>query len=173
MHVSTSLPSFHPPSSIPRIYLSFSFEWPRPDKQQQNKQRTSTAQQQQVYQWWTTVSTGQRGGKAPDNFQLNDKLCHYLSSSLPFSSSSLLISFYSGRGTWQSCIEWTLNRLQLYKDHLFVFPSVFPSIFPSVCQSWMPEESDTIIDLFPKLFKLQACLQLRLWTLIATAAVAE
>lgn len=89
MHVSTSLPFFHPPSSIPRIYLSFSFEWPRPDKQQQNKQRTSTALQQQVYQWWTTVSTGQRGGKAPDNFQLNDKLCHYLSSSLrffPFSS---------------------------------------------------------------------------------------
>lgn len=121
------------PSTLPRIYLSFSFEWPRPDKQQQNKQRTSTALQQQVYQWWTTVSTGQRGGKAPDNFQLNDKLCHYLFSSLPYSPPSGLISFYSGRGTWQSCIEWTLNRLQLYKDRLFVFPSVFPSIFPSVC----------------------------------------
>lgn len=34
--------------------------------------------------------------KAPDNFQLNDKLCHYLSSSLP---PILLIYFYSGRST--------------------------------------------------------------------------
>lgn len=51
------------PSTLPCIYLSFSFEWPRPDKQQQNKQRTSTALQQQVYQWWTTVSTGQKEEK--------------------------------------------------------------------------------------------------------------
>lgn len=59
--------------------------------------------------------------------------------------SILLIYFYSGRGTWQSCIEWTLNRLlQLNKDRLFVCPSV--------C---MPEEeSDTIIDLFTKIVQV-------------------
>lgn len=37
-----------------------------------------------------------KGGKAPDNFQLNDKLCHYLSSSLRFSS--LLVLYLSTVG---------------------------------------------------------------------------
>lgn len=156
-------PSPPPPSPLPRIYLSFSFEWPRPDKQQQTRreQRTRTATTTSLPMMDNSFHWPEEEAKAPDNFQLNDKLCHYLSSSLP--PSILLIYFYSGRGTWQSCIEWTLNRLQLNKDRLFVCLSVCPS----VC---MPEESDTIIDLFPKLFKfLVACLQLRLWTLIATA----
>lgn len=39
-----------------------------------------------------------KGGKAPDNFQLNDKLCHYLSSSLPFSSPPLLVLYLSTVG---------------------------------------------------------------------------
>lgn len=130
MHVSISLPTFLP-SSLAFICLLVSND---PDLINNNK--TSREQAQHCNNKFT--NDGQQfplGKRRKSTWQFPAEWQAVSLSFLlpPFLPPSRLISFYSGRGTWQSCIEWTLNRLQLYKDRLFVFPSVFPSIFPSVC----------------------------------------
>lgn len=85
------------PAFLYSIYLSFSFEWPRPDKQQQNKQRTSTTTTTSLPMMDNSFHWA-KGGKAPDNFQLNDKLCHYLSSPLPPPFPPSLILYLSAVG---------------------------------------------------------------------------